>query len=737
MSGVFCEPLFPPVVLSLLGFFSAAVIGWSFLSGFPRKTSPFRAALLAVFRFAVLGLLLVMLCQPKRKVEEISAVKPQLAVLLDTSESMIDPVDPNQPLRAAVALKWLDSEPFRKACEMYDVRLFRFSDHLEEVPDTDAARKPAFNGGSSSILGSTLQLADRFKGQPLQAVLLLSDGLDTSGGVKDFSWPGEVPVFTFSLEKPFPRPPHQERLSLSGVDFPGKVVVGTPVDIRFSVTASGMDGQIVPVQLRQGEKILAETNMAFSSDEQTKEASFRVVPDTLGPWELELRISHKAADENARSHPVIVQVMQPGQRILYLQNSLSPDFKFIRRALSGNDGSSVPDVFVRWADGRLMGGGPDVPAPEFSTAGLTPYSIVILGDLDPSVLKASEFEALKDFVSRGGGLLLVGGPNCLSSPVLASSALGKILPVTTPAPYENLTLPVAFTEEGLRHPALGPLFEKIGTLPPLLGVNVSAPSGAASQVLVEGKTSRGPVPVIATARYGDGRIVTVMTDTLWRWRLATTTRIEGRNPFDLLWVQIIKWLVPEMEKRERVDMIDLFTERGNYRMGEPVEMHAIVRTGEGDPILPPFLPLKVGTPDGKTFEYRMTPGEVAVPGSSPVKGFRVRIEPNMPGVFIASASANISGRTLAGESRFVVTRPSTEKTGEPENTAFLESLSQQSNGRHYTYDQLENWLPDVPFKEDHFIRTRVEPLWNTPFFLCFLIVIIGTEWYLRRHASLP
>lgn len=736
MSGFFWEPLFPPMVLGLVGFVAAAIICWSFLAGFPRKTSPRLAIVLAILRLVTLGLLLVMLFQPKRKVEEVSMIKPQLAVLIDTSESMTDPVDPKQPLRADVARAWFDSDTFRKARETYDIRLFRFSDRLEEVPDVGDVKKMAFNGTSSSVLGSTLQLVDRFKGQPLQAVLLLSDGLDTSGSAKDFAWTGEVPVFTFSLEKPFPRPERPKRLSLSGVDFPGKVVVGTPLDIKFSVTATGMDGQIVPVRLRHGEEVLGETNMAFSGDEQTKEASFRVTPNTVGPWELELGVAHEAADEDAKSHPVIVQVMQPGQRILYLQNSLSPDFKFVRRALSGNN-ASAPDAFVRWADGRLMGFGSNAPAPEFSTAGLTPYSIVILGDLDPSTLKASEFEALKDFVSRGGGLLLIGGPNCLPSPVLASSALGKILPVTTPAPYENLTLPVAFTEEGLRHPALGALFGKIGTLPPLLGVNISAPAGAGSQVLIEGKTSKGPIPILATVRYGDGRIVTVMTDTLWRWRLASSTRIEGRNPFDLLWVQIIKWLVPEMEKRERVDMIDLFTERGNYELGEPVEMHAIVRLGAGEPVLPPSLPLKVKTPDGKTFEYQMTPGEVVVPGGSAVRGFRVRIEPNTPGVFIASASASISGHPLSGESRFVVTRPSTEKTGEPQNTALLESLSTQSKGHHYAHDQLENWLSDVPFKEDHFTRITVEPLWNHPVFLGFLIVIICTEWYLRRHASLP
>lgn len=733
MSAIFWEPLLPPALLAALGLLAFAITGWSFLTQFP-KSSPGRAIGLAVLRLLAIALVLVMLFQPKRKIEEVSVVKPQLAVLLDTSESMTDPVDPNQPARAEAAKAWLDSEAFQKAREKFDVRLFRFADRLEEIPEIDTAKNVAFNGGSSVILGSTLQLADRFKGQPLQAVILLSDGQDTSGNAKDFTWTGQVPVFTFSLEKPFARPARQKRLSLSGVDFPGKVVVGTPVDVKFSVTASGMDGQVVPVQLRHGEKNLAETNLAFSGDEQTKEASFHVTPDTVGPWELELRVANEAADEDAKSHPIIIQVMQPGQRILYLQNSLSPDFKFIRRAISGNNGPA-PDAFVRWADGQLAGVGSNAPAPEISTAGLTPYSIVILGDI--SSLKPSEFDALKDFVSRGGGLLVIGGPNFFPSPVLAASPLGKILPVTTPAPYENLTLPVAFTEDGLRHPALGQLFGKIAKLPPLLGVNVSAPSGAGSQVLIEGKTDKGPIPILATARYGDGRVVTVMTDTLWRWHLAATTRIDGRNPFDLLWGEIIKWLVPEMANRERVDIIDLFAERGNYLLGEPVEMRAIVRLGSGEPALPPTLPLKVKTPDGKTFEYQMSPGDVSVPGSAAVRGFRAKIEPNTTGVFVATTSATISGRPLTGEARFVVNRPSTEKTGEPENTAFLESLAKQSGGRHYQKDQADAWLDDIPFQEDNFTRITVEPLWNNPILLGFLIVIIGTEWYVRRQASLP
>ena len=694
--------------------------------------------MLGILRTLILAILLLMLLQPQRRIDEVTTLRPLLAVLVDGSESMSDPVDDKQPRRAQRVSEWLGSKSIEQAKNDFDVRVFRFDGTLTEPPPN--VREWNFNGATSRVLESVNQVRERFRGQPLAAVLLLSDGLDTTGAPDAKTVSGGTPVFSFELEKPFVRKQQGKHISLAGVDYPPRAAVGWNTEIRVSLAGSGMGGQTVDVELWQDGRKLAEKPVAFNEDEQTRSIAFAVSHDKPGTVQYETRVSDPAANKEARSHQFLIEVMEPGNRVLYVQNALGFDFKFLRKAIVGDRNLKL-SAFVRWADGRLAlldsNGNQAEGAADFSPKALANCAVVILGDLAPDALSAENATALQFFVDHGGGLVLLGGPNLFSSGALAAGPLAAALPVGLPAPYREGKFPVRITETGLHHPVFGPLFAQVKDFPPLLTCNVATTVAPTAEVLMQADVGGALHPLIVGMRFGQGRVITILTDTLWRWRLAANGWSSDRSPYDTFWIQLMDWLIPKEQDKQNGNRIELFTERTNYLLGERPEVRAIIRTPVSDAPLPATLPLRVRTPDDKLFDYVLKAATLQTPGGKPVNGYRAEVEPNMAGVFVAQSSVTFDGVEAKNETSFVVNRPPTELTGKPINRDLLQHIADATGGRFYTIEDWDSWARDLHFKQQQFSCVRLEDLWNNPLLLGFLLLLVTAEWIVRKSWNLP
>ena len=483
MNDLVFHPILPAGWLALALIAAAAVMFWSLRRGVRARK---RVAVLAFIRLIALAALLAMLLQPQKRRDEITVVRPQLAVLIDKSESMTDPVDPQQSRRSERVKEWFKTPTLEKAAADFDLRYFTFDQGILETPKVDGIK---YDGATSNLLGSVARLEEHFRGQPLAGILLLSDGLSSYDGTVNpvsaetpspSASPGsqpKVPVFAFELEKGFKPKRPAKRVSLAAVDYPPRVVTGWDTEIRPSLTARGMSGQTVTVELwREGRKA-SESAVSFNEDEQTRLVAFPVSHSTTGSVRYEVRVTDAAADKEAKSYPFVIEVMDPGNRVLYLQNTLGFDFKFLRKAIV-TDRNLQLSAFVRWADGQLINiadAGSQNPQAvlDLSPQGLARTAVVILGDLPPDALNARDAKSLRDYVDRGGGLVLLGGPNSLTSPGLRNSPLAEMLPVRTPAEYREGNFLMQINETGLHHPVFGSLFAQVKEFPPLLTCNLT------------------------------------------------------------------------------------------------------------------------------------------------------------------------------------------------------------------------------------------------------------------------
>ena len=751
MNDLIFHPVMPFVWLALAVLAVAAITLWTLWRGVRSRK---RVVFLAIFRLLALAAVTVMLAQPQKRREDVIVMRPQLAVLIDKSESMIDPVDPQQSHRNARVSEWLKTPALEKARKDFDLRFFTFDKNPVEVQQSEAFK---YDGTTSNLLGSVSRLEEHFRGQPLAGVLLLSDGLSTFDGTTlDAAKPGSapvsqqaaprdgqsaVPVFTFELEKPFKPKRPGKRVSLASVDYPPRVVTGWDTEIRPNITAKGMSGQTVTVELwREGRKT-AESAVSFNEDDQTRQVAFPVSHSVPGTVRYELRVADNAADKEAKSYPFVLEVMDPGNRVVYLQNTLGFDFKFLRKAIV-TDRNLQLSAFVRWADGQLVniadvGSQGAQSALDFSPQGLARTAVVILGDLPPDALTPKDAKALRDYVDHGGGLVLLGGPNCLASPALHNSPLSEMIPVRTPAEYRDGNFLMQINETGLHHPVFGSLFAQVKDFPPLLTCNLATSVAPTAEVLMETVVNGKRHPVIVAMRFGQGRVVVVLSDTIWRWRLAAKGWSVERSPYDTFWAQLMDWLIPKEQEKQNSNRLELFTDRSNYLYGEHPQIRAILRTLTPNAKQPATLPLQVRTPDEKVFEYTLRSATLQTRDGKQVAGYRADVEPNVPGAFRAKSTASIDGAAVEGETRFIVAPPVTEITGKPINRDLLKQVAETHGGRFYALDQWNNWPQDLHFKEQHFSKVELIDLWNDPFLLGLILLMLAGDWTLRKYWNLP
>ena len=288
MSNLLWHPVIAWPLLVIAALLVIAGIGWSLQRGVRSRS---RVIFLGALRLLMLAALLLVMFQPQLRHDEVTVLRPQLAVLVDTSESMTDPVDDHQPRRAQKVVEWFHSKAVEQAKKDFDIRVFTFDHGLnEQSQDPD---KMKFTGTVSNVIDAANQVEERFRGQPLAGVLLLSDGLDTSGANQPVS--SKTPVYTFELENPFTAKQRAKRISLANVDYPPRVVVGWDTEIRVTLAGSGMSGQTTTIELWRDGRKQAETQVAFNEDEQTRQAAFAIAHDRPGAVQYELRVKDPAA----------------------------------------------------------------------------------------------------------------------------------------------------------------------------------------------------------------------------------------------------------------------------------------------------------------------------------------------------------------------------------------------------------------------------------------------------------
>lgn len=292
------------------------------------------------------------------------------AILADNSQSLrikdrTAEVSRGEQMRRLLAL---DRNPgWQRVLEQhFQVRRYLFDVRLQ--PTSDFAEL-TFDGRASALNSALRTLADRFKGQPLAGILLLTDGNATDLGEAGLDSTGLAPVYPVVLGRDDPiRDVAVAKLTASQTAFED-----APVTIQAHVTAIGCAAEPITAQLIELAQPMvggSPTNAADLATHSTKTASrsdklvaeqtlragaageplvfrFQVRPTRHGLLFYRVQVGVKSelepsaqgtgateavGDNNSRQ--VVVDRGQGPYRVLYVAGRPNWEYKFLNRALA-------------------------------------------------------------------------------------------------------------------------------------------------------------------------------------------------------------------------------------------------------------------------------------------------------------------------------------------------------------------------------------------------------------------
>ncbi len=463
--------------LVLLGVATAAIVA-NYARARTTRSIKFSAAALKALGFAALALSLL---DPL-----VSGTRPRrganaFVILADNSQSLGIKGDTTTATRGDWIRDLLRQEAPWKARlgQEFDVRGYLFDTHLRGCEDFG---KLSFDGAGTALVASLGTLSKRFRGLPLAGVLLFTDGNRTDLG--DVNWSGLPPIYPVV-------PPSAgvgQDVGVSQISVSQTNFESAPAVIRADVVAVGYQGKpIVAVVADLAGKEIERQQMFAPGDAKPLSFRFQFRPERKGVTCYQVR-AFAASDEPKPEQPPapaattgeqtlannsrLVVIDQGGgpYRVLYVSGRPDWEFKFLRRALEEDDqlelaglvriarrqpkfdfrsqrtqstsplfdGFDHPDaetaersdqpVLIRLGkklDGVELRDGFPKTADE-----LYRYHAIVLDDIEAGFFSPDQLALVRNFVShRGGGLLMLGGPDSFASGKYDRTPVGELLPV--------------------------------------------------------------------------------------------------------------------------------------------------------------------------------------------------------------------------------------------------------------------------------------------------------------------
>jgi hypothetical protein len=690
---------------------------------------------LAAVRIAFFALLGWCLLMPAAREDQREVIRPRFIIALDTSASMTNTPSAAIPARHAVARGLIAQDWVRVMASRATVDLYPFDRELGGRAEPAAAAGLPSAGQATGVRDSLARLAERLRGQDVAGVLLLTDGLDTREASTFWTrqtWP--FPIHTVRLEPPaeWSVPPD---VRVDGIDTPNRVTVGWNSELKASISGEGCGGKLLTVRLFRDQQPIQEAPTQLPAEGGAREVIFPLQHDTVGLFTYEVRVDPLEGEiqTNDNRYASTVQVMDTRNRLLYVEGLPRWESKYLMRVLRGI-AALTPLAFMRGPDGRFISYGSRAGTTlDLTETQLANFRIVILGDLDAEGLGGGRDAALAKFVEKGGSLVLLGGPLGWGAKGFSASELARVLPVQNAGQAIEGRYTLTATAEGRAHPAFAGDPAWLNRLPPVLSVFPGAQPAPASTVLISAQTDSGVQPLVVFQRFGQGKILAVLTDSLWRWQLE---RQDTADSYFRFWNQMLNWLLPAESEAAPVQL-DLFADTERLYLGDALVLNARFSALSKADVPPETLTCSIRTPDNRALPFVMQRQTITTGASGAAATYTVRFQPEGPGLYRAAASLPGDGAPVESPAYSFFVKPFTpESLPRPPDLETLRALAASSSGRYLLPEEVADAMTAIPIKPREEALVKFNTLWNTMPVLACLLGLLAVEWITRKLKGL-
>ena len=366
------------------------------------------------------------------------------------------------------------------------------------------------------------------------------------------------------------------------------------------------------------------------------------------------------------------------------------------------------------------------------------YHAIILDDLESAFFMPNQRELIRRSVSeRGAGFMMLGGQESFSQGGYENTPIDELLPVYLQRsgnvlPVDNLAFGLerdGWLSQWVRlRKTEADEKDRLEDMPKFRVLNQvdRIKPGASVMASVLGEDNKR-MPALVVQRYGHGKSGALLIGDMWRWQMA------GKNKNEDLpraWRQIIRWLVSDVPSR-----VQLATEADSGAAGLGRRLIVKARDEEFKPLGFANVELSV-MPNGDESQAV----DLSVdPSSTEAGAFESLYIPREEGGYVARAVVrDENGKTIGDVEAGWASNPAADefRSLQP-NIALMEDLAKRTGGRVLDVSELTEWAREMPSKQSPVMDSFQTPLWHLPWMFAAALLLLVTEWWLRRRHWLP
>jgi len=722
--SIVLDPILPIGAVVLLGLMMAVLTIAIYLRVGSRLSAG-QNGILLLFRLLGVALILGLLLQPSQMEEIPPPVTNRVTlVAVDDSRSMAQK-DVEQGTRSEAARAMLADANLIKADGTpgdRETRLFQFGEDATPLKSTKqlktAGATTRMHRSISTILSS---LEDN---DTARALLIFSDGHDfelTNPAKTGFlARQRGVPIYAV----PIGQQGKVRDASVRITSYQPYCYVKQKARISAALRLIGCELETLEVELARGDQVV-QTQRIHAGDESEIPLNFDVTEPAVGQYEYEIRVTPLPGETETENNRALtyLNVIDQQIQVLFLEGSPYWDTTFLQRSLLRNDKMNV-DSIVQYADGkarvvRKKAADTELKIPTTADA-WRHYDVVVLGRSVEKLLNTEALRQLEDYVKNHGGTVIFSRGRAFGR-----DTPNELEPVIWSAqPTEHVRLQVA--REGQ---ALAPFRTITGpgnsdNVPELIASYGATDKKPLVATLATAQAADGgeAVPGMVHRRYGEGQVLSVGVDGLWRW--AFNARIDGVNTlFDRFWDQMILWLMAGRDFLP-TQQYALRANSANIPLGEKIYFRAIVRDGASKSGAD--IPLTISRENAEE-------DRTALHADAGDK---------LTGEFLAPKTGKYTATAKFPDGtsqtvRFVVFDENLEQTEVATDTGYLRKLCESSGGRLLLPSELNKLLEELRNdKVESAPIRKLTSIWDRVWVFWVIGLIFGVDWYLRRRWGL-
>lgn len=764
--------LWPIWVIPVGAACASELIFWSYR--YEREAlEPKRGRFLLGLRLGSLAVLAWILLEPVYSRYEEREIRREVVILIDSSASMNLVDDGQSATRSELAQQALERSGLLDGLEgkiaVREVRAARRA----LLSDADAIEGW---DQATDIAGALDEVMEQVPPDQLAGVVLVSDGRhNRPGSIEDAARRYgilDAPIAVIASGSEIP----PKDAAIVSVKAPDSVYLGDRVRMAAKLKFDGYRGKRAKVTLFSGEEELESREVAIPQDHHREEVRFRHVPDEGGIGEYRIVVSGLEDErfDNNNDWSFKTVVTDARTNVLIIEGTPRWEFRYLRNLFYGRDQSvhlqSVllePDRIVGQQEAKIPAsasrpfGDSKATALPASEEEWRKFDVIIVGDLEVNALSDEQWEILRLCVTdRAALLVLIAGPRSMPH-AFSSEAASRLIPVNYAASRRTYfggkeKFNFALTNVGKSHPITAQVegrvrneqvwaeFPELRWRHPITGIK----DGAEVLLYAENSNKKKPVirsgdrlnaalaeisnrrareaenALLVTRQTGNGKVAMLLTDRTWRLREGVGDVFHHR-----FWGQLVRWGAgPNL--RSGTKTARLGTDQLTYTGDDPVSIMARLREKNLAPIRDEELVAeifregeKVGTVplnyrDGSNGIHQAKAGPYREPGN-----YEIRL------------SGSELNEELSTNFRVVGSLSATELAETTLNLPLLENIARLSGGRILEDgdDNLASlFLSGGETREE----LRETTLWDRWPLMLLLVILLTTEWVLRRRSGL-